>query len=58
LLKVNSSKVIIIHVIPEIPTPIFLKEIPLPKIGARITFSEYMESLYEQMKSEIKEKLK
>jgi hypothetical protein len=37
-------------------TPIFLKEIRSPKTGARITFSEYMESLYEQMESEIKEK--
>ena len=55
---VNNSKIIIIHVIPEIPTPIFLKEIRSSKTGARITFSEYMESLYEQMESEIKEKLK
>ena len=55
---VNGSKIIIIHVIPEIPTPIFLKEIRSSKTGARITFSEYMESLYEQMESEIKEKLK
>lgn len=55
---VNDSKIIIIHVIPEIPIPIFLKEIRSPKTGARITFSEYMESLYEQMESEIKEKLK
>ena len=29
-----------------------------PKTGARITFSEYMESLYEQMESGTKEKLK
>jgi nucleotide-binding universal stress UspA family protein len=55
---VNNSKIIIIHVIPEIPTPIFLKEIRSSKTGARIIFSEYMESLYEQMESEIKEKLK
>jgi nucleotide-binding universal stress UspA family protein len=55
---VNNSKIIIIHVIPEIPTPIFLKEIRSSKTGARITFSEYMESLYEQMESEIKEKLR
>ena len=55
---VNNSKIIIIHVIPEIPTPIFLKEIRSSKTGERITFSEYMESLYEQMESEIKEKLK
>ena len=54
---IKDSKIIIIHVIPEIPTPIFLKEIRSPKTGIRITFSEYMESLYEQMKSETKEKL-
>ena len=54
----KGSQIIIIHVIPEIPTPIFLKEIRSPKTGVRVTFSEYMESLYEQMESDIKEKLK
>ncbi len=28
---VNGSKITIIHVIPEIPTPIFLKEIRSPR---------------------------
>lgn len=55
---IKDSKIIIIHVIPEIPTPIFLKEIRSPKTGIRLTFSEYMESLYEQMESGTKEKLK
>ncbi len=54
---VKGSKIIIIHIIPEIPTPIFSKEIRSPKTGVRITFSEYMAFLYEQMESEIKEKL-
>jgi nucleotide-binding universal stress UspA family protein len=55
---VNGSKIIIIHIIPEIPTPVFLKEIRSPKTGVRVTFSEYMTFIYEQMESEIKEKLK
>ena len=54
---VKGSKIIIIHVIPEIPTPIFSKEIRSPKIDVRIPFSQYMVFLYEQMESEIKEKL-
>ncbi|HET9806406.1 MAG: universal stress protein [Deltaproteobacteria bacterium] len=54
---VKGSKLIIIHVIPEIPTPIFSKEIRSPKTDARITFSEYMILLYDQMESEMKEKL-
>jgi nucleotide-binding universal stress UspA family protein len=55
---IKGSKIIIIHVIPEIPTPVFLKEIRSPKTGERVTFSEYMESLYEHIESEMKEKLK
>ena len=39
---IKDSKIIIIHVIPEIPTPIFSKEIRSPKPGDLITFSEYM----------------
>ena len=54
---VKGSNLIIIHVIPEIPTPIFSKEIRSPKTDARITFSEYMILLYDQIESEIKEKL-
>ena len=54
---VNGSKIIIIHVIPEIPTPIFLKEIRSPKTGVVITFSEYMVSLYQEIEFEMREKL-
>ena len=39
---IKDSKIIIIHVIPEIPPPIFLKEVRSPKTGVVITFSEYM----------------
>ena len=31
---IKDSQIIIIHVIPEIPTPIFSKEIRSPKTGA------------------------
>jgi nucleotide-binding universal stress UspA family protein len=45
---IKDSKIIIIHVIPEIPTPIFSKEVRSPKTGVVITFSEYMVSLYQE----------
>lgn len=54
---VEDSKIIIIHVIPEIPTPIFSRVVRSPKTGEVITFSEYMASLYQQMESDIKEKI-
>ena len=54
---VKDSKLIIIHVIPEIPTPVFSKEVRSPKTRKVITFAEYMVSLYNEMESEIKEKL-
>jgi nucleotide-binding universal stress UspA family protein len=54
---VNGSKVIIMQVIPEIPTPIFSRPFRSPETGEVVSFSEYMESLYEQIESEIKEKL-
>ena len=54
---IKDSKIIIIHVIPEIPTPIFSKEVRSPKTGVVITFSEYMLSLYQEIESEMREKL-
>lgn len=54
---VKGSQIIIIHVIPEIPTPIFSRVIRSPKTGEIITFSEYMVSLYQEMESEMREKL-
>ena len=54
---IKDSKIIIIHVIPEIPTPIFSKEVRSPKTGVVITFSEYMVSLYQEIESEMREKL-
>src|ERR671910_309728 len=53
----KGSHIIIIHVIPEIPTPIFSRVIRSPKTGEVITFSEYMISLYQEMESEMREKL-
>ena len=53
----KGSQIIIIHVIPEIPTPIFSKEIRSHKTGKVITFSEYMVSLYQEMESVMREKL-
>ena len=53
----KGSQIIIIHVIPEIPTPIFSREIRSPKTGEVITFSEYMISLYQEIESEMREKL-
>ena len=53
----RGSQIIIIHVIPEIPTPIFSREIRSPKTGEVITFSEYMISLYQEIESEMREKL-
>ena len=54
---IKDSKIIIIHVIPEIPTPIFPRVIRSPKTGEVITFSEYMASLYQEMESGMREKL-
>lgn len=54
---VKGSQIIIIHVIPEIPTPIFSREIRSPETGEVITFSEYMISLYQKIESEMREKL-
>ena len=54
---VKGSQIIIIHVIPEIPTPIFSRVIRSPETGEVITFSEYMISIYQEMESEMREKL-
>ena len=51
---IKDSKIIIIHVIPEIPTPIFSKDVRSPKTGVVITFSEYMVSLYQEIESEMR----
>ena len=53
----KGSQIILIHVIPEIPTPIFSREIRSPETGEVITFSEYMISLYQEIESEMREKL-
>src|SRR5688500_20081410 len=53
----KGSQIIIIHVIPEIPTPIFSRVIRSPKTGEVITFSEYMVSLYQERKSKMRKKL-
>src|SRR5688500_12344556 len=53
----KGSQIIIIHVIPEISTPIFPRVIRSPKTGEVITFSEYMTSLYQEMESVMREKL-
>jgi hypothetical protein len=54
---IKDSKIIIIHVIPEIPTPIFSKEIRSPKTGNLITFSEYIGTLYQKWNPKMREKL-
>jgi nucleotide-binding universal stress UspA family protein len=54
---IKDSKIIIMQVIPEIPTPIFSKEIRSPETGEVITFSEYMVSLYQEIELEMREKL-
>lgn len=54
---IKDSKIIIMQVIPEIPIPIFSKEIRSPETGEVITFSEYMVSLYQEMELEMREKL-
>jgi nucleotide-binding universal stress UspA family protein len=54
---IKESRIMIIHVIPEIPTPIFSRVIRSPKTGEVINFSEYMESLYQEMESKMREKL-
>ena len=53
----KGSQIILIHVIPEIPTPIFSREIRSPETGEVITFSEYIISLYQEIESEMREKL-
>src|SRR5215213_6435348 len=53
----KGSQIIIIHVIPEIPTPIFSRVIRSPKTGEVITFSEYMVSLYQEMEFEMRERV-
>ena len=55
---IKESRIIIMHVVPEIPNPIFSRVIRSPKTGEVITFSEYMVSLYQEMESEMREKLK
>ena len=54
---IKESRIMIIHVVPEIPTPIFSRVIRSPKTGEVITFSEYMVSLYQEMESKMREKL-
>ena len=54
---IKESRIMIIHVVPEIPTPIFSRVIRSPKTGEVITFSEYMVSLYQEMESNMREKL-
>ena len=53
---IKESRIMIIHVVPEIPTPIFSREIRSPKTGEIITFSEYMKSLYQEMESKMRER--
>jgi nucleotide-binding universal stress UspA family protein len=43
---IKESRIIIMHVVPEIPTPIFSRVIRSPKTGEVITFSEYICYLY------------
>jgi nucleotide-binding universal stress UspA family protein len=54
---IKESKIMIIHVVPEIPTPIFSRVIRSPKTGKVITFTEYIESLYQEMESKMRERL-
>ena len=54
---IKESRIMIIHVVPEIPTPIFSRVIRSPKTGEVITFSEYMVSLYQEMESKMRERL-
>ena len=54
---IKKSRIMIIHVVPEIPTPIFSRVIRSPKTGEVITFSEYMVSLYQEMESKMRERL-
>jgi nucleotide-binding universal stress UspA family protein len=51
---IKESRIIIIHVIPEIPTPIFSRVIRSPQTGEVITYSEYMVALYQEMESEMR----
>ncbi|HYJ00785.1 MAG TPA: universal stress protein [Nitrososphaeraceae archaeon] len=53
----KESRIMIIHVVPEIPTPIFSRVIRSPKTGEVITFSEYMKSLYQEIESKMRERL-
>jgi len=54
---IKESRIIIIHVIPEIPTPIFSRVIRSPQTGEVITYSEYMVALYQEMESEMRKRL-
>jgi nucleotide-binding universal stress UspA family protein len=54
---IKESRIIIIHVVPEIPTPIFSRVIRSPETGEVITYSEYMVSLYQEMESEMRKRL-
>jgi nucleotide-binding universal stress UspA family protein len=53
----KDSQIIIIYVIPEIPTPIFSRPLRSPKTGEVITFSEYMITIYQEIESEMRKKL-
>ena len=54
---IKESRIIIIHVVPEIPTPIFSRVIRSPQTGEVITYSEYMVALYQEMESEMRKRL-
>jgi len=54
---IKESRILIIHVVPEIPTPIFSRVIRSPQTGEVITYSEYMVALYQEMESEMRKRL-
>jgi hypothetical protein len=54
---IKESRIMIIHIVSEIPTPIFSRVIRSPKTGEGITFSEYMVSLYQEMESKMRERV-
>jgi len=54
---IKESRIIFIHVVPEIPTPIFSRVIRSPQTGEVITYSEYMVALYQEMESEMRKRL-
>jgi hypothetical protein len=55
----GKIEIIILHVIPEFPTPIGLLEGPMraPKTGELISYSEYVEEIYDIMKISSAKKL-